>query len=200
MADKNACKRRHFNVNIPFENSEAAIVKVLEEIKPEWSADELIFRNFTEGISNKLIGCMLQCGSEKDLIMFRLYGNRTELFIDRQQELINVEFLHSKGFAPKLYATFENGYCCGFIPGRTLETDEMSDKYFSELIARKLARVHSIELPSDFKTGEPCAFSMAEKFLSVLPEKFEDSVKQTRYAYCIYQSCVVLYLGFPLPD
>ena len=186
MADKQAYKRRHFNVDIPFENSEAAIVKILEEIKPEWSADELTFKNFTEGISNKLIGCMLQSGSEKDLIMFRLYGNRTELFIDRHQELINVEFLHSKGFAPKLYATFENGYCCGFIPGRTLETDEMSDKHFSELIAKKLARVHSIELSSDFCTNEPCVFSMIEKFLSVLPAKFDDHVKQMRYVIVFY--------------
>ena len=181
MADKTLHKRRHFDVNIPFENSEPVIVKILLEIKPEWSKEKLEFKYFTEGISNKLIGCMLQNGSEKDLIMFRLYGNRTELFIDREQELVNVEFLHARGFAPKLYATFENGYCCGFIPGRTLETEEMSDKHLSALIAKKLARVHAIELPSDFKTGEPCAFSMIEKFLSVLPDKFDDHVKQTRW-------------------
>ncbi|CAB4001462.1 ethanolamine kinase 1 [Paramuricea clavata] len=181
MADKTLHKRRHFDVNIPFENSEPVIVKILLEIKPEWSKEKREFKYFTEGISNKLVGCMLQNGSEKDLIMFRLYGNRTELFIDREQELVNVEFLHARGFAPKLYATFENGYCCGFIPGRTLETEEMSDEHLSALIAKKLARVHAIELPSDFKTGEPCAFSMIEKFLSVLPDKFDDDVKQTRY-------------------
>ena len=173
-------ERRHFSMDIPFENSEPVIVKILKEIKPEWSEENLKFKNFTEGISNKLIGAMLQSGSEKDLIMFRLYGNRTELFIDRKQELVNVEFLHSRGFAPKLYATFGNGYCCGFIAGRTLDTEEMSDNHLSTLIAKKLARVHAIELPSDFKTDEPCGFSMIEKFLSVLPGKFDDNVKQTR--------------------
>ncbi|XP_028417088.1 probable ethanolamine kinase [Dendronephthya gigantea] len=174
-------KRRHFEFAIPFEDSEQSILKILYEIKPEWSGRKLQFKNFTEGISNKLIGCMLQNGSESNLIMFRLYGNQTELFIDRKQELINVEFLHSQGYAPKLYGTFENGYCCGFIPGRTLETEEMSDKHFSELIAKKLARVHAIELPSDFETSEPCVFKMIGKFLSVLPERFEDDLKQERY-------------------
>jgi ethanolamine kinase len=183
MEGKNLHKRRHFDVDIPFENSEPVIVKILKEIKPEWSEENLKFKNFTEGISNKLIGAMLQCGSEKDLIMFRLYGNRTELFIDRKQELVNVEFLHSRGFAPKLYATFRNGYCLGFIPGRTLETEEMSDEHLSSLIAKKLARVHAIQSTSDFKTDEPCAFSMIEKFLSVLPDKFDDNVKQTRLDY-----------------
>ena len=182
MAGSSSHERRHFNISVPFENSEAFIVKILAEIKPEWHEDQLQFKNYTEGISNKLIGCMLQNGSEKDLIMFRLYGESTELFIDRKQELINVEFLHARGFAPKLYATFKNGYCCGFIPGRTLETEEMSDEHFSELIARQLARVHAIKLSSDFETSEPCVFKMIEKFLSVLPDKFEDNAKQTRYA------------------
>jgi ethanolamine kinase len=180
MADKNVQRRRHFNMDIPFDNSESVIVQILKEIKPEWPEEKLEFKNFTEGISNKLIGAMLQCGSEKDLIMFRLYGNKTELFIDREQELVNVEFLHSRGFAPKLYATFGNGYCCGFIPGRTLETEEMSEKHLSALIAKKLACVHAIQLPSDFNTDEPSAFSTIEKFLSVLPNKFDDNVKQAR--------------------
>ena len=179
MANK-AQRRRHFEFAIPFDNSEPVILRILNEIKPEWSKEKLEFRNFTEGISNKLIGCMLQNGSDSDLIMFRLYGNQTELFIDRKQELINVEFLHSQGYAPKLYGTFENGYCCGFIPGRTLETEEMSDQHFSELIAKKLARVHAIELPSDFETSEPCVFRMMGKFLSVLPDRFDDDMKQER--------------------
>lgn len=180
MGDINTHKRKHFNLIVPFEDSEPVILKILREIKPEWPREKLEFRNFSEGISNKLIGCMLQNGSEKDLIMFRLYGNLTELFIDRQQELLNVEFLHSRGYAPKLHATFENGYCCGFITGRTLETEEMSNTHFSKLIAINLARLHAIQLPDEFKTDEPCAFTTMEKFLRVLPKRFDDDVKQTR--------------------
>ena len=182
--------RKHFNVTIPCENSEPAIIRILEQIRPEWSVDRLQFKFFSEGISNKLVGCMLKDGDEKDLIMFRMYGNQTELFIDRNKELANVELLNSRGFAPPLHCMFENGYCCGFIPGRTLETEEMSDAHFSELIARKLARVHAIKLPSDAR--QPCAFNMIEKFLRVLPERFEDPVKQKRYIYPLEIICMNL--------
>ena len=170
----------HFDVTIPFENSEPSVIKILGQLRPAWSIENLQFKYFNEGISNKLVGCTLKNADEKDLVMFRIYGNQTEMFIDRKKELANVVFLHSKGFAPPLYCTFENGYCCGFIPGRTLETEEMSDLHLSELIAKKIAHIHAIKLPSDVKIQEPCAFTMAEKFLRVLPERFQDSVKQER--------------------
>ncbi|XP_046862582.1 probable ethanolamine kinase isoform X2 [Xenia sp. Carnegie-2017] len=166
---------------IPFKNYEIIIKRNIHKIIPEWSDKELLFKEFTEGISNKLVGCRPQNSSDEDLVIFRLYGNQTELFIDRKQELLNVQFLYSKNMAPKLYATFENGYCHGFITGRTLGTKEMSDSHFSALIAKKLAHLHSIELPSNFRSNGPCVFNTIEKFLNALPERFPESVKQGRY-------------------
>ena len=167
----------HFDVAIPHDNCEPVILELLSKIQPEWSKEDVLFKYFTDGISNKLVGCVPRQGKEEDLIMFRLYGNQTELFIDRKKELDNVEFLHSRGLAPRLHCTFVNGYCCGFLPGRTLDTEEMSDAHLSELIAKKLARVHAIQLPST-TVIEPCVFQMIEKFLRVLPPRFEDPAKQ----------------------
>lgn len=46
----------------------------------------LILQLFTDGTTNKLVGCYVE-DSPEDVVLVRVYGNRTELIVDRDNEL-----------------------------------------------------------------------------------------------------------------
>jgi len=45
---------------------------------------------FTDGITNKLVGCYLE-ENKKDMVLVRVYGNKTELLVDRVAEIENMQ-------------------------------------------------------------------------------------------------------------
>lgn len=45
-----------------------------------------LFQYFTDGTTNKLVGCYLE-DSPEDVVLVRVYGNKTELIVDRENEL-----------------------------------------------------------------------------------------------------------------
>lgn len=45
-----------------------------------------LFQLFTDGTTNKLVGCYVD-DSPEDVVLVRVYGNRTELIVDRDNEL-----------------------------------------------------------------------------------------------------------------
>lgn len=44
------------------------------------------FQLFTDGTTNKLVGCYIEDDPE-DMVLVRVYGNKTELIVDRDNEL-----------------------------------------------------------------------------------------------------------------
>lgn len=46
----------------------------------------LLAQYFTDGTTNKLVGCYLE-NSPEDVVLVRVYGNKTELIVDRDNEL-----------------------------------------------------------------------------------------------------------------
>lgn len=93
----------------------------MKTIEPDIDSNDLEFIEFDQGISNKLVGCKKKGAPTKDITLVRLYGNKTELFIDRQMELKTFKFLHSRGYGAPVFATFDNGLCYGFIEGDVLD-------------------------------------------------------------------------------
>jgi ethanolamine kinase len=57
--------------------------------------------------------------------LVRIFGNGTELVIDRQRELIAMRHLFEVDLAPKIYATFQNGVVYQYFDGEVLTLDEM---------------------------------------------------------------------------
>lgn len=45
-----------------------------------------LFQLFTDGTTNKLVGCYME-DSPEDVVLVRVYGNKTELIVDRDNEL-----------------------------------------------------------------------------------------------------------------
>lgn len=80
-------------------------------------------------------------------MVFRVYGNGTDTFIDRTSEMRTMQWCHKHGFGPLLAATFEDGRIEGFLVGfRPLKPEEMAEEDTQARIARALARFHAIPL------------------------------------------------------
>ena len=62
-------------------------------------------------------------------IVIRVFGENTEIIIDREREQANMVMLHKAGLGPPLYLKFTNGIAYGFVQGQTLNVDAMRDKH-----------------------------------------------------------------------
>lgn len=85
---------------------------------------------FEEGITNKLIGVFqgTSFAQAKDVILIRVYGEKTDLIINRNAERNNMVELWETGMCPPVYATIENGLVYGFAPGDTLDEKTVRDE------------------------------------------------------------------------
>lgn len=139
-------------------------------------------KTFTDGITNKLIGCFYSDdkNSYSDVILVRVYGNKTDLLIDRNNEKINIAFLHKHKLAPKLYATFNNGLCYEYIPGKTLNTASVYEPKIWRLVAAHMAKMHRLPLTSNQLAKEPMLKTKTLQFLKLIPDKFSDQAKHER--------------------
>lgn len=79
---------------------------------------------FTDGITNKLLGCYVGTVM-RDVVLVRIYGNKTELLVDRENEVKSFRVLHANRCAPHLYCTFNNGLCYEFLQGMALEPEDI---------------------------------------------------------------------------
>ncbi|ETE61541.1 Ethanolamine kinase 1, partial [Ophiophagus hannah] len=92
------------------------------------STHELGTRIFTDGITNKLIGCYVDEKMD-DVVLVRIYGNKTELLVDREEEVKSFRVLQAHGCAPQLYCTFSNGLCYEFMQGEALDPEHSTAEW-----------------------------------------------------------------------
>lgn len=62
-----------------------------------------------------------------DCVLVRVYGERTELLVDRENEVRNFQLLRAHGCAPKLYCTFQNGLCYEYMRGMALGPEHIRE-------------------------------------------------------------------------
>ncbi|XP_028590048.2 ethanolamine kinase 2 isoform X1 [Podarcis muralis] len=94
-------------------------LQLIRKLRPQWETERVKTKLFTEGITNKLMACFT-AENMGDAVLVRVYGRKTELIVDRANELRNFQVLQDHSCAPSLYCTFENGYCYEFMPGKAL--------------------------------------------------------------------------------
>ncbi|CAG9563643.1 unnamed protein product [Danaus chrysippus] len=167
---------------IPYQIKEddlyGGISNVLSVIRPEWPSENIKYKLFTDGITNKLVACQLK--SEEEILLVRIYGNKTDLLIDRDAEIRNITLLNKEGLAPKIYGVFRNGLVYEYYPGVTLTTETVIDPKISTLVARQMARMHKVQLGPEVKK-EPMIWDKIEQFLNLIPEQYSDPDKQARF-------------------
>lgn len=114
--------------------------QLLLKISGGWDEEQIEVKQLTGGITNMLLSCKYLPTDETRLV--RIYGNGTNLIIDRHREFILHLILHSLSLAPPIYCRFKNGLVYGFSPGRSLKPEEMYHDNLYPLIAQQLGNWH----------------------------------------------------------
>lgn len=132
------------------DSSEAENVKTILLAVMQWPQDANIKIKFlTGGITNML----LSCSYGQSTVLMRVYGQGTNLIIDRHREYILHLVLNSLQLAPPVYARFSNGLVYGYLPGRSLEPKELYHPALYPLIAQLLGIWHHRVSSSDIEDG-----------------------------------------------
>ncbi|KAJ8006721.1 hypothetical protein DPEC_G00110150 [Dallia pectoralis] len=147
-------------------------LKLIKELRPFWKPSEVKIKFFTDGITNKLLGCYVD-GVTQDVVLVRIYGNKTELFVDRENEVKSFRVLHAHRCAPRLYCTFNNGLCYEFLQGQALEPEHIRSLPMYRLIARQLAKYHAIHAHNGWVPKSDLWQKMG-RYFSLVPKFFQD--------------------------
>ncbi|XP_028671594.1 ethanolamine kinase 1 isoform X3 [Erpetoichthys calabaricus] len=164
------------NINVDEQDCNAGALKLIQQLRPTWDLTAVKMKMFTDGITNKLIGCYVDETME-DVVLVRIYGYMTELFVDRDNELKSFRVLHAHGCAPNLYCTFNNGLCYEFIQGTALDPEHVSHPKLFRIIARQLAKFHSIHAHNGWVPKSNLWLKM-KKYFSLVPNEFENKVNE----------------------
>lgn len=154
-------------------------LRLLKELRPDWKPEDVTTQVFTDGITNKLIGCYVGDTME-DVVLVRIYGNKTELIVDRDEEVKSFRVLQLHGCAPKLYCTFNNGLCYEFMQGTALDPEHVCDPKIYRLIARQLAKIHAIHAHNGWIPKSNLWLKMRAYF-SLVPTEFPDKLVHDRF-------------------
>ena len=65
--------------------------------------------------------------AKKDVVLIRIYGEGSDLIIDRNLEMQNMIILNVAGCAKQLYGKFNNGILYGYVPGKCLNAETVRD-------------------------------------------------------------------------
>ncbi|XP_072519845.1 ethanolamine kinase 1 [Salminus brasiliensis] len=135
----------HIDVRLDESAPRSGITELFRTLRPRWDTDDIQVKVFTEGITNQLLGCYVGSAGEADVVLVRMYGQMTELFVDRKREMEMFRLLHAHGCGPRLYCSFQNGICYEFVKGTVLDDPLLTQPAVYRLIAAEMGKLHSIK-------------------------------------------------------
>jgi len=173
------------SISVKVSTIENEIRDLCQKVVDGWDRvplESLAVKEFDGGITNRLFRCSNTTVTESSdvdaHVLVRIYGNKTELIIDRKKELINMDLLYKSGFGPKLYATFNNGIIYGYFHGKSLTTEDLTGGKYVESIALYLAKWHLQRVPG---SSESSLWSTIEHWLSLVPDTFPTPEKDKKF-------------------
>ncbi|RWS00199.1 ethanolamine kinase 1-like protein, partial [Dinothrombium tinctorium] len=158
---------KYFNVCLDANNIREKGIEIVKAVRSEWNPDEVIAKPFTDGLTNILMGYYSK-GNPRDIVLVRMNGEKSEVFIDREAELRIMIALHKFKFGPRVYCAFGNGICYGFENGEVLNKHQMYDPKISMKIAEKMAKMHTLKV-DETREKEVEILEMTRKALALLP-------------------------------
>ncbi|KAG7664989.1 uncharacterized protein J8A68_001454 [[Candida] subhashii] len=127
------------NLSENLTNGFQELKELLIQVFPNWSnKDEISISQLTGGITNMLLSCKYF----NSRVLIRVYGHGTNLIIDRNREFVSHLMLNSIDLAPPVYARFKNGMIYGYLDGRSLQPQELTQQNIYPLIAQQLGNLH----------------------------------------------------------
>ena len=110
------------------------------ELMPEWKGSAIKIEILSGGITNKLY----RVRSEKGDVTVRIYGDKTETFINRNIEAEIIKRITRVGISPRLvkYMPGRRVTIVEFIPGYVLKNSGFLKKELHEKIVRPIRKLH----------------------------------------------------------
>jgi ethanolamine kinase len=141
------------------------VFPLIATLRPDWSPSNTHLQQFTGGINNTTFGLFDNSDSSEALVI-KIFGSKTEEFIDRDAELDTIHLLSQYQLAQPVLLQFANGVIYKFVAGEICTRDDIKDMKIFPLIARQMAKLHSIPIRSENK--EPCLIPLMQKFLTLI--------------------------------
>jgi ethanolamine kinase len=120
------------------------------ELMPEWKDSAIKIKILNGGITNKLY----RVHSKKWDVTVRIYGDKTEVFINRDIETETMKRIANVDISPRLvkYMPEHRVTIVEFIPGYVLKNSDFLKEEFHEKIVRPIKKLHKsgITLPHIF--------------------------------------------------
>ena len=161
------------------------IIEVLSLIRPEWVPRSAInYKVFSGGLTNKLVGAYIN-GKKEEMILVRIYGQNSELMIDRQKEIENMQILHENGCGAKLFAIFKNGIAYQYLSGTILSVESIREPNIFPAVAAACSKMHSIKSPPNNDITSPekeaCLWNLLRRFQTHSPDGLPENPKLDEY-------------------
>ena len=147
---------------------------LISNLKPTWPVDQLVVKEYSGGLTNKLIGCSKD-EKREETILTRIYGPGTDSYIDRNAELRNMKILSKCELGPRIYCKFENGICYEFLPGDIVDSNLLLNEEIFSKVAQLVAKIHSISSES-CDQGEGILFKKIHALLDLVPVNYKEKL------------------------
>ena len=120
-------------------------------LMPEWKDLDPQIESLSGGITNKLYRVRTSDGGD---YVVRVFGTKTELFIDRDIEAANLRLMESSGITPKLvkYLPEKKATIVEFLPGKSYQNADFLREETLESLVRPIRKIHDsgLTLPRRF--------------------------------------------------
>lgn len=96
-------------------------------IKSNWITETISFDKLNDGLSNTLLAMFPHSEKNQGLIV-RIYGDNSDLIIDRKVEIHTMLRLFQYNMANQVLLTFKNGFLYTFVPGEQIVVNDKNMK------------------------------------------------------------------------
>eukprot|EP01023_Acetabularia_acetabulum_P067043 TRINITY_DN9166_c0_g2_i3.p1 TRINITY_DN9166_c0_g2~~TRINITY_DN9166_c0_g2_i3.p1 ORF type:complete len:453 (+),score=23.57 TRINITY_DN9166_c0_g2_i3:138-1496(+) len=165
-------------LNSKSQTLEEDVIQLCTKVVPKWNIIDTTFS--VSPIEGGITNLLLKVTNNQRSVTVRIFGDNTDLIIDRERELRNLLQITGQGFGATVLATFENGRVEEYLEAYTLTPGDLRDSLLSGKIAQKLWEFHNVQVE---ETKKPVLWETISKWLQ-LAEKlsFPESIeKQQQY-------------------
>lgn len=162
-----------FSVTVEQDDILPGALRLIRELRPHWKPEQVRTKRFKDGITNKLLACYVE-EDMRDCVLVRVYGERTELLVDRENEVRNFQLLRAHGCAPKLYCTFQNGLCYEYVQGVALGPEHIREPQLFRLIALEMAKIHTIH--ANGSLPKPTLWHKMHRYFTLVKDEISPSL------------------------
>lgn len=169
----------HVDIHVDEHDPRKGVLDLLSRLRPHWKTQDIQMKTFTEGITNRLIGCYVGSLQDPGCVLVRMYGRMTELYVNRDREVEMFQVLHAHSCGPEIYCSFQNGICYEFVRGTVLDDELLRQPSIYRLIAAEMGRIHSIQ-PKCGWPVKPLLWTKMSHFLTLVQSSMNGGMDQQR--------------------